>query len=131
MAKKPDWTFPDLPPFLARLTLEHLPRLRAFIRRHGKLVGASPRGEVHALLAREPVSVFLTVLGSTDDAPLMVVTPDKPPAEDLVSIALVPGDDAKVIWSPKIALDDVLLCLEADEVVKTSQLKKSSKDGLN
>ncbi len=129
--KKPDWFFPDLPPFLAGLTLDHLARLRALIRRHGMSIGASPRGEVHCLKVRQPVEAFLIVIGSAEDAALLVAPHDGLLSDDHAAIALEPGGEAKVLWNPNVSLVDVLLCLDADAVVKTSQLSKTSKDGSN
>lgn len=131
MKKKPEWTFPDLPPFLAGLTLEHLSRLRVLVRRHGMLVGLSPHGEVHSLKVREPVAAFLIVIGSAADAALIVAPPEGLDADGNAAIALVPGGGTAVDWSPKVPLADVLLCLDADAVVKTSQLDQSKKDGTN
>jgi hypothetical protein len=131
MPKKPDWTFPHLPGPLSGLTLEALDRLRALIRRHGMSVGAMPQGEVHGLKLREPIDAFLVVIGAADDAPLIVAPPDELAEDGHYAIALVPGGATALFWSPKIALAGVLACLQAEAVVKTSQLAKSGKDGAN
>lgn len=131
MPKKPDWTFPHLPGPLSGLTLETLDRLRALIRRHGMSVGATPQGEVHGLKVREPLEAFLIVIGAADDAPLIVAPPDELADDGHYAIALVPGGETALFWSPKIQLQGVLDRLEADAVVKTSQLDRSRKDGAN
>lgn len=131
MTKKPEWTFPDLPAFLAGLTLDHVAALRALVRRHGQLIGVSPTGAVHALKVREPASAYFAVIGSAGDAPLFVAPPEETGADDFAGIALAPGGEAAIVWSARVALADVLLCLEADDVIRSSQLAKSGKDGSN
>ncbi|HTK59628.1 MAG TPA: hypothetical protein VL283_00310, partial [Candidatus Baltobacteraceae bacterium] len=71
------------------------------------------------------------VLGSTDAAPLIVVPPEGRDDDRDARIALAPGGEVAVTWSRDIALADVLLCLDADAVVKTSQLRKTGEDGSN
>jgi len=131
MKKEPEWTFPDLPAFLAGLTLEQAVALRALVRRYGWLVGVSPSGAVHALKVRDPVDAYFAVIGSAEDAPLFVAPPVETGQDDFAAIALVPGGEAAIVWSARVPLAGVLLCLEADAVVRTSQAAKAGKDGSN
>lgn len=131
MPPPPDWTFPDLPPHLQGLTLEHLDRLRSLIRAHGRLVGSSPRGDVHGLKLRMPIDVFLIVIGSGEDATLIVAPPGEPPTVRQLNVALTVGGPTRIAWSPNVPLQDILDCLDPDLVIKTSQREKSGKDGTN
>lgn len=130
MAKRPDWTFPDLPPFLRGLTPVHLAGIRALARFNGQAVTFKAYGQGHVLSILQPVPVTLTVVGPDDDAPIVVLPPGQG-IGDAVRIAMEPGGETVVTWSPQVRLADVLECLDAQAVVRTSQLEDSGKHGSN